>query len=470
MPGDSVRFGPTGANRKGAGMQGMNRTRVLAGLVLGMGLAACANAASGPDVIVGDLSDVMRWGAINGMQSYSVGTVSCNIGDRNLNWIANDNRHPVIGQNLYRLKNGQFEQVGMSWLKHGFTALTQNLCATCSGQGGSVLGVGCSDPYVASLNGSQSSLGPRYQVNPYTGVFSYPVTGVPASGAQGRRLLVNDADVNPSLNSGARYFVEGQYVTQDDAQAGNGFNNTSYREVTFSGSGTNFPMALRAGFTTRRQKAAVEAWKEVDAAVTIVEVRIPNEGMLKIGYKVTGPVNGLYSYEYAIQNVNSDRAVGGVSMSVPGCDQVRAPKFHAPFYHSGEPYDNQGWTGGVAENTIIGHNVSWRTAQTFAENPNANALRWGTLYNFRFDSTRPPVAGAVKLDLFKPGTPTFVTFAGLIPRALTDVNGDGFIDGADYDNFVEKFEAGNMDADITGDNFLDIFDYDGFVAAYENGC
>lgn len=60
MPGGSARFGPTDVNRKGAGMQGMNRSRVMAGLVLGMGLAACAHAASGPDVIVGDLSDVTR--------------------------------------------------------------------------------------------------------------------------------------------------------------------------------------------------------------------------------------------------------------------------------------------------------------------------------------------------------------------------------------------------------------------------
>lgn len=435
-----------------------------------MGAAALASSAlAGPDVIVGDLHQVKRWGAVNGMQSYSVGTVSCNIGNSNLKWISSTNEHPVIGQNLYRLKNGQFEHIGQSWLKHGFLALTENLCSTCSGQGGSVLGVGCSDPYSSDLNGSQSGLGPRYQVNAFTGVFQYPVTGVPSAGAQGRRLLVNDADVNPALNSGARYFVEGQYVTQDDSASGNQFNNTSYREVTLSGTGTNFPMALRSGFTTRRMKAAVEAWKEVDPSVTLIDLRVPGEGMFKIGYKVTGPVNGLYSYEYAIQNVNSDRSAGAVSMSVPGCNAVRAVKFHSVFYHSGEPYDNTNWSGAVVSGAG-GSKVEWRSPQTYAQNVNTNALRWGTLYNYRFDSTRPPVPGAVRMDLFKPGTPEFVTFAGMIPRAIADVNGDGFINGADYDDYVDMFESGSLASDINGDGFIDGFDYDDFVLAFEEGC
>ena len=33
--------------------------------------------------------------------------------------------------------------------------------------------------------------------------------------------------------------------------------------------------------------------------------------------------------------------------------------------------------------------MTWST-ETFATNQNANAIRWGTLYNFRFDADRPP--------------------------------------------------------------------------------
>ena len=49
--------------------------------------------------------------------------------------------------------------------------------------------------------------------------------------------------------------------------------------------------------------------------------------------------------------------------------------------------------------------VSWST-ETFDQNPDANALRWGTLYNFRFDADVPPTTGEARIGLFEPGTGT----------------------------------------------------------------
>lgn len=51
-----------------------------------------------------------------------------------------------------------------------------------------------------------------------------------------------------------------------------------------------------------------------------------------------------------------------------------------------------------------------------------------------------------------------------------DFNGDGFIDGFDYDEYVDAFETGDMAADTNGDGFLDGFDYDDFVTIFELGC
>ena len=55
-----------------------------------------------------------------------------------------------------------------------------------------------------------------------------------------------------------------------------------------------------------------------------------------------------------------------------------------------------------------------------------------------------------------------------------DFNGDGFVDGFDYDDFVACFEGDacppGQDADFNGDGFPDGFDYDDFVAAFETGC
>lgn len=51
-----------------------------------------------------------------------------------------------------------------------------------------------------------------------------------------------------------------------------------------------------------------------------------------------------------------------------------------------------------------------------------------------------------------------------------DFNNDGFADGADYDQFVNAFEAGDLAADFNGDTFVDGIDYDRFMIAFESGC
>ena len=107
-----------------------------------------------PDVIVGDMQGIVRNGTASGITAYSIGTFSCNAGSCWLDWFGQSTRHPVIGSNMYRLKDGRFEQVGQSWLKHGFFALSNNLCySDCNGTNGSHLGVHCADPYDTSLNG-----------------------------------------------------------------------------------------------------------------------------------------------------------------------------------------------------------------------------------------------------------------------------------------------------------------------------
>lgn len=60
------------------------------------------------------------------------------------------------------------------------------------------------------------------------------------------------------------------------------------------------------------------------------------------------------------------------------------------------------------------------------------------------------------------------------PHCHADFNGDGFLDGFDYDEFVQCFEGGTCPsgrtADFNEDGFADGFDYDEFVAAFEMGC
>lgn len=58
-----------------------------------------------PVVIVGDPISVYHWGSVGTIQSYSVATTSCNIGDMDVLWTANTNEPPVIAQNIFRLRD-----------------------------------------------------------------------------------------------------------------------------------------------------------------------------------------------------------------------------------------------------------------------------------------------------------------------------------------------------------------------------
>ena len=121
-----------------AGLWGLREYQIHASSTDGFG--------GGPDVIVGDIPSIRRWGDTGGYTSFSIGTTSCNIGDTRLDWISSTNVHPVIAQNMYRVQNGRIEMLGISWLKHGFGVAAGSLCDTCTDPAWTYLGVGCSDP------------------------------------------------------------------------------------------------------------------------------------------------------------------------------------------------------------------------------------------------------------------------------------------------------------------------------------
>ena len=384
--------------------------------------AACTLSGKSPDVIVGDLPDTTNWGAVGGIQAYSIGTTSCNLGSCWLNWIASSPNKPIIGQNMYRLKNGRFEQIGQSWLKHAFTALQGSVCsASCVASPSNHLGVNCSDPYSSGLNGGQGRLGPKSDVNPNTGVYLYPDARITTTGdVIFKHLQVHITDLDPAQNAGAAYFVEGQYVTLDDAAAKNNTNNASYRPVTVGGA-PNYNLSLTS--TTARGKMAIQAWKATDPSVTETFVGA-SEGLFVVSAKATSLGGGIYHYEYAVENLTNHRAGQSFSVPFPAGTVITTPGFHDVDYHSGEPFDGTDWTA-----TVGATSVTWATT-TYDVNPNANALRWGTLYNFRFDANLAPGFATTTIGLFKPGTPSGATFTTVAPNACFGAaNGTPCTDG-----------------------------------------
>lgn len=351
-----------------------------------------------PDVIVGDLINVQNYGNAGDYFGYAVGTSSCNIGTCWLKWFSGTNEHPVIGQNMYRIKDGRLDQIGQSWLKHGFFALSQELCSTgCEGTDGTHLGVNCSDPYVASLNGSQGNLGPRYEVNPYTGVYPYPFATIGETGDESfKRIRVHRDDLDPALNAGATYFVEGQYVTQDDAAAGNGLNNNSWRLINVDPASYNISLTG----ATNRSQSAVRGWRTLQSTVIMAFLNVPDEGQFHLGADTFLNPDGTRRFVYAIQNINSDRAARAFSIPVPQGANVMNIGFNDTDSHSGDPHDTTDWD---AYYDYANSRIVWETA-TFAENEFANALRWGTTYSFWFDIVETPwTLTNVDVELFKPG-------------------------------------------------------------------
>ena len=393
-------------------------------------------AAVGPDVVVFSVSGAGNYGVSGGHVAYSLGTTSCNRGDQPLNWCdqstgcapgATSHDHPVIAQNVYQLYNGRFQQVGMSWLKHGFvsTNSTTGGCTGASGSsctpppaGGNQLGVGCTDPYGSSLNGSRP-LGPRSEVNATTGAYPFPYGNVGFSQSYEQRIKVLTADVDGATHPGAVYWGEAQYIAPDDALAGNGLNNASYRPVTI-GSAPNYLMTAIG--STVEQLPAVYAWRTADPAVAINNVDVALAGQpferFQVARKVTDIGAGVWHYEYTLRNHNSDRAARSFAVIFPAATTFSNAGFHDIDAHSGEPYDTTDWAMAATEDRI-----AWST-DTFAFDQNANALRWATMFNFWFDADRPPEAVSHQLDMFKPGEPAVVHLPNIY-----DLFGNGFETG-----------------------------------------
>jgi len=422
-------------NRASGAKKTTTRLTLLAALTLLAGLPGAVQA-QGPDVTVFDLSDTTNYGTSGGVRGYAIGTRSCNIGTKPLNWCdanggcgdGTTNRdHPVIAQNIYRLKNGRLDQVGASWLKHGFLSTNSStsgcLTGTCTQPplGSDQLGVGCTDPYGSGLNGSRP-MGRKSEVNPSTGDFPFPPTGGGSSAAVwNQRVAVAETDLDDTNNPGALYYLEGHYIAPDDAIAGNGLNNASYRRVTVNSSNFNLSMAS----ATVRQKSAIEVWPLVDNTVELINVDAPTLPVERfhVARKVTDLGSGVWHYEYAIHNMNSARSADRLTITFGGSTAFSNVGFHDVNAHSGEPYDTTDW--GTSTNAT---SITWQAA-AFSPPEDANALRWATMYNFWFDANRGPSEISLHtLGLFETGSPTELEFLPGNPEALPLFE-DGFETG-----------------------------------------
>src|SRR5204862_2721483 len=140
-----------------------------------------------------------------------------------------------------------------------------------------------------------------------------------------------------------------------------------------------------------------------------------NDGVSFVGYKVTSPAPGVYHYEYALYNYNLDRSIQSFSVPLGAGANLSNIGFHAPPQEPGWANDNipggQGYSSMPWAVTQTSDSITWNS-ETFAQNQAANAIRFGTLYNFRFDADQPPQSADATVGFFKMRSPIMVAVQG----------------------------------------------------------
>lgn len=352
--------------------------------------------ASGVDLVVADVNAITVFSNTGGVVALMPGISLCNQGSAPAGWSATSNDHPAVTFTLLRYHveggRGRFEAIGQSWVHHQSSALQQNLCCTCTPAGISELGPGCSTISTASAVGQQGQLGLRGSIDALSGSFAWPLGNPPPGNSADRRLQVASLDL---ATPNARYFIEAQVVSSDDATSGHRANSVSFREVIV-GAGPTFALSG----ATSIGAPAITLWPSLDANATSATSVVPGEGgTLRLAHSVTDVGGGFHAYEYALHDLDSHAGVRSFSVPVPPGVAVRGVEFRGPATHSGDPRDDAPWTSSLANGR-----VTWST-QDHTTNPLANGLSFGTTFTFRFEASSPPVATSIELARFRPGAP-----------------------------------------------------------------
>ncbi|MBX3464144.1 MAG: hypothetical protein KF830_13300 [Planctomycetes bacterium] len=389
------------------------RTTTFAILLLAAApVLAQSNAVPGLDIQMYEVTDLGYYGRRgaaypNGEAGFMVGHSWCNSGTVNLPWQSQVggvmvDQYPRIAFLLARESGGRMVQVsGFSFAKYSPTAynFSSGPCAPCNSGGGSFFYVGCSDTYGSGTNASQINLGPTDEINPWLGTWnpqgSYfdrgdPAVSGPAATDSVRSLTFTQVSAfdsvknrmivqEPELLAGATYYGQVQAVVQGEP-VGNRGNNLMHRQASITGTGSSWAPAMTGpsalGSVLTRWTGAT--WSEAGNG--------GDDGRFLVAVKVTGPVGGLYHYEYAIHNIDNHR--GAASFRVP-----LAP---------GAIVQNAGFRD-IDANPLNDWTVSLSATElAFLATAN-NRQQWNTIYNCWFDCSIPPGAGSMTLDQALPG-------------------------------------------------------------------
>lgn len=373
---------------------------------------AQANAVPGIDVQIYDVSGPSYYGRQgaaypNGEAAFMIGHSHCNSGTVNVPWVATSggvmiDTYPKIAFLFARESGGRMVQIsGQGHSKHSMVPynFASGPCAPCTASGGGFFFVGCSDTYGAGTNASQYNLGPNSEIDPWLGswnaqgsyfdrgdpavigpaatdsVRSLTSSMVSAFGPVKNRIVVRENE----LLAGASYYSQAQLVIKGEPVANRG-NNLCARPITITGNGSGWstgPLGVSSF------GSVLTLWQ---GATTDVGGNGNDDGCFLVAAKVTGPVAGVWHYEYAVHNLDNSR--GGAVIRIPV--DAAATVTNAGFRDIDGNALND-WTFARSATEI-----------TFAAAAN-NAIEWNTFYNCWFDCSVAPSYGFVDVDEARPG-------------------------------------------------------------------
>ncbi len=359
-----------------------------------------------------------------------------------------NDQHPYLIWNVYRINDGQLQQIGASGTKHAF--LTTNVGCTAP-FGGHILSPNCSDTYGTGNNDNTGDLGPRSELIPATGrwgrcfsIFDTNCDGTAngvGSNQYQSRLITRESQLQLA---GSTFYSDSWYVVQDDI---NIYNTMAHRSFTPTYVPANPPAVPTGSWSVGAEGTftagpVINTWVNPTTNPTQNVELVTSEGHARVAVKVkqlascpagSGLAGTCYRYDYAVNNFDVAREVlntnppanafanlqvlsnkGFVSFSVPrGGDS-------GMFLDSGHFADidtdaGNDWLGG-----LNAASVTWTA-------PAGNELNWGLLFRFSVVTNAAPITSYVRPVVFgiQGGTgPTNYEIRIMVPNT-TDLFSDG---------------------------------------------
>ncbi len=328
-----------------------------------------------------------------------------------------NDQHPYLIWNIYRVTDGQLEQIGASGIKHAFLTVNSG-CASPFGL--HILSRNCGDTYGVGNNDAWRDLGPRSEVVPSTGrfgrcfsIFDTNCDGNednPSSSGYRDRLIVRESQM---LVPNSQFYSESWYVIQDDI---NIYNTMGHQTMAPNFTGNAWAVGTQGAFVPG---PVLDTWVDPTANPTH-NVRLDTrDGHAKIAVKVktlascpggSGLSGTCYRYDYAVNNFDLTHAVlntsppadsganlqvmsnlGILSFSIPrGSDQ-------AVFLEASDFADIDIDAGNDWNGVAGAQNVTWTSVA-------GNELNWGELFRFSLVTNAAPNSNFVgEVTLGMPG-------------------------------------------------------------------